>query len=156
MKPNKAIAIPAIVLAAGISLAACGSAKAPAAAPTITHTVTAAPATPKPSATIATPAPTTAAPAPTHTVYVQPAPAPAAPAPAQASGGNCGNGVTAGANTSCAFAQNVAADWPNTGNVYSPVTGQSYDMFCTGPGTYEYTVSCTGGNNAFVSFILPH
>ncbi len=154
MKFNKVIAIPAIALAAGISLAACGSAKAPVAAPTVTHTVTA-PA-PKPT----TPAPTTAAPvapAPAKTVYVAPAArAPAAPAAPAVSGGNCGGGVTAGANTSCGFAQNVAAAWPNTDNVYSPVTGQSYNMFCTGPGTYQYTVSCTGGNNAFVAFILPH
>jgi hypothetical protein len=74
MKLNKGFAIPALVLTAGISLAACGSAKAPAAAPAVTHTVIASPAptTPKPT----TPAP---APAPTHTTYVQ---APAAPAPA--------------------------------------------------------------------------
>jgi hypothetical protein len=154
MKLNKVIAIPAVALAAGLGLAAC-SASAP--APVPTHTVTASPAPTTPAPT--TPAPTTSAPkvvvvtpAPAQTVYV-PAPAPAAPV---YSSGNCGNGVTAGANTSCAFAQNVAADWPNTGNVYSPATGQSYDMTCAGPGTYEYTVTCTGGNNAFVSFILPH
>ncbi len=64
----KLVAIPAIALAAGLSLAACGSVKAPAAAPAITHTVTAPAAGPKPT----TPAPTTSAPAP----YVQ-APAPA-------------------------------------------------------------------------------
>ena len=152
MKLNKVVAIPAIALAAGLSLAACGSAKAPAAAPTVTHTVIASPAptTPKPT----TPAP---APAPTHTTYVQApaAPAPAAPAPAQASGGNCGNGVTAGANTSCPFALNVAAAARADGQpgyVYSPVTGQSYYMTCAGPGTYGHEVSCEGGNNAFVSF----
>ena len=74
MKLNKVVAIPALAIAAGIGLAACGSAKAPAAAPIVTHTVIASPAptTPKPT----TPAP---APAPTHTTYVQ---APAAPAPA--------------------------------------------------------------------------
>ena len=154
MKLNKVVAIPAIALAAGLSLAACGSAKAPAAAPTVTHTVieSPAPTTPKPT----TPAP---APAPTHTTYVQ---APAAPAPAApaapvtdvpAGMTNCGGGVYAGADTSCPFAQNVAADWPNTGNVYSPVTGQSYDMTCTGPGTYEDVVTCEGGNNAEVAFI---
>ena len=74
MKLSKVIAIPAIALTAGLSLAACGSAKAPAAAPAITHTVTAPAAAPKPT----TPAPTTAAPAPAKTVYVQ---TPAAPAP---------------------------------------------------------------------------
>jgi hypothetical protein len=73
MKPSKVIAIPAIALTAGLSLAACGSSKAPAAAPAVTHTVTAPAAAPKPT----TPAPTT--PAPAKTDYVQ---APAAPAPA--------------------------------------------------------------------------
>ena len=85
MKLNEVVAIPAIVLAAGISLAACGSLKAPAAAPAATHTVTAAPAaTPKASAITAPPkatsAPTTPAPAPAKTVYVPAAPAPAQPA----------------------------------------------------------------------------
>ena len=75
MKLNKKlIAVPAIALAAGISLAACGSAKAPVAAPSVTHTVTAPAAAPKPSkAALTMPAPTTAAPAP--------ATAPAAPTP---------------------------------------------------------------------------
>ena len=75
MKLNRVIAIPALALAAAVSLAACGSVKAPAAAPAVTNTVTAPAATPKPT----TPAPTTPAPAPAKTVYVQ---APAAPAPA--------------------------------------------------------------------------
>jgi len=80
MKLNRVIAIPAIALTAGLSLAACGSAKAPAAAPAVTHTVTAPAAAPKPTTPKpttpkpTTPAPTTAAPAP----YVQ---TPAAPAP---------------------------------------------------------------------------
>lgn len=75
MKLNKVVAIPAIALAAGVSLAACGSAKVPAAV----HTVTpAAPAdTPKASPTTAPPnatsAPTT--PAPAKTVYVPATPA---------------------------------------------------------------------------------
>ena len=77
----KLVAIPAIALAAGIGLTACGSVKAPAAAPVVTHTVTAPAATPKPSASTApaTPAP---APAPANTVPVAPAAlaAPAEPA----------------------------------------------------------------------------
>ena len=48
MKLNKVIAIPALALAAGLSLAACGSAKAPAAAPAVTHALTA-PARPQDS-----------------------------------------------------------------------------------------------------------
>jgi hypothetical protein len=78
----KLIAIPAISLAAGLGMAACGSVKAPVAKPavTVTHTVTAKPA---PAKIVYV----TAKPAPAKTVYVQaPAPtpteAPAAPAPA--------------------------------------------------------------------------
>ena len=84
MKLNKVTAIPALALTAGLSLAACGSVKAPVG--TVTHTVTAPAAAPKPSATTAppkaTPAATTASPlgpAPAKTVYVPVAPA--APAP---------------------------------------------------------------------------
>ena len=85
MKLDKVVAIPAIVLVAGASLAACGSLKAPAAAHAATHTVTAGPAaSPKASATTAPPeatsAPTTPAASPAKTVYVPAAPAPAQPA----------------------------------------------------------------------------
>ena len=76
----KLVAIPAIALAAGLGLAACGPVKAPVATPAVTHTVTASAAAPKPT----TPAPTTPAPAPAKTVSVPvtpAAPAPAAPAP---------------------------------------------------------------------------
>ena len=72
MKLNKAIALPAIALAAGISLAACGSAKAPAAPPPVTHTVTAPATAPKRT----TPAPTTSAP-----TTAAPPPTAAAPTP---------------------------------------------------------------------------
>ena len=81
MKLDKVVAIPAIALAAGLSLTACGSVKAPVAA--VTHTVTAPaarvanqPPTPAPT----TPAATTPAPQPAKTVYVQAPAAPAAPA----------------------------------------------------------------------------
>ena len=165
MKLNNLVAIRAIALAAGISLAACGSVKAPAAAPAVTHAVTAPAATPKPTMPApTTPAPVThtAAPAPGKTVYVQPtAPAPvyvapaAAPvAPAGSAVGNCGNGVTAGPDTSCAFARNVASAYNGPGSdtevVYSPVTGQSYTMYYTESGDF---VSATGGNNASVTFV---
>jgi len=59
MKLNKAIALPAIALAAGLSLAACGSVKGHTAQPTVTHTGVTAPAAP-----LATTAPPTAKPAP--------------------------------------------------------------------------------------------
>ena len=62
----------------------------------------------------------------------------------------CGGQVSAGADTSCPFAQNVAADYTGTGldEAYSPVTGDTYDMNCSG----SDPVVCTGGNNAFVEF----
>jgi Glucodextranase, domain B len=72
--------------------------------------------------------------------------------PVLAGARNCGSGVTAGANTSCPFAQNVVEAYAATGSgvldVRSPVTGQTYRMFCTG-GTVHV---CTGGNNASVYF----
>jgi uncharacterized lipoprotein YbaY len=49
MKLNKAVAIPALALAAGLSLVACSSVKASSTAPAVTHTVAPA-AAPKPSA----------------------------------------------------------------------------------------------------------
>jgi hypothetical protein len=65
---------------------------------------------------------------------------------------DCGSGLTAGANTSCAFAENVRAAYNRSGSsvlyVESPVTGQTYRMYCTGGATHV----CTGGNNASVTF----
>ncbi len=61
---NKFIAVPAVALAAGLSLAACGSVKAPAAAPAATHSVAGALTKPAPAKTTpaaAIPAPTQAA-----------------------------------------------------------------------------------------------
>jgi hypothetical protein len=150
---KKLIAVPALALAAGLGLTACGSGKAPAPAPTITHTVTPTPAPSTPAATTAPPKVivVTPAPAPTHTTYV---PAPAPPAPVyQSSGNNCGGGVNAGPNTSCPFAENVAADYNGPGSdvetVYSPVTGDSYTMYYTQEGSVVYA---TGGNDASVQF----
>jgi hypothetical protein len=80
---------------------------------------------------------------------------PAASTSSSSSGGgqtSCGGGVTAGANTSCAFAMNVAGEYgsnPGASSImaYSPVTGVLYQMNCSpnGAGTV-----CTGGNNASV------
>jgi hypothetical protein len=157
MKLNKVVAIPVIALAAGLGLTACGSAKAPAAAPVVTHTVTAPAAAPKPTTPApTTPAPTTPAPAPVKTVYVK-APAARAPAAPVYSGANCGGGVYAGPNTSCAFAQNVAADYNGAAydvgsdveTVYSPVTGESYSVTYT---ESDGVVTATGGNDASVQF----
>ena len=154
MKLNKVIALPALALTAGLSLAACGSVKAPAAAPAVTHTVTAPAAAPEPATPAPTTlAPTTLAPAPGKTVYLQAptAPAPAAPAPALT---NCGEDVYAGAGTSCPFALNVAADYTGLGAdyAYSPVTGLDYTMSCDGGSGARDLVTCTGGDNALVEF----
>jgi hypothetical protein len=75
-------------------------------------------------------------------------PAPSAP------GGDCGDGVTAGPNTSCPFARNVRDVYYHDGGgdiviaVYSSVTGKTYTMSCH-DGTTHF---CAGGNNASVSF----
>lgn len=148
MKLNKKlIAVPALALTAGISLAACGSVKAPVGA--VTHTVTApaAPVATTPAAAAPAPKVVIVKPAPAETVYVAPA-ARAAPALT-----NCGGGVHAGADTSCPFALNVEAAWTVSGatnyiTANSPVTGLNYTMYCTG----SDPTTCTGGNNALVEF----
>jgi hypothetical protein len=72
-----------------------------------------------------------------------------APAPTQS---NCGDGLTAGANTSCAFAENVRVAYeqsgPGTVTAYSPATNATYEMSCS----YGPSVVCTGGNDASVYF----
>lgn len=68
---------------------------------------------------------------------------------------DCGNGIYAGPNTSCAFAQNVRDAWlaapgtTNTLQVSSPVTHQTYTMNCAPAGS---GITCSGGNNASVSW----
>jgi hypothetical protein len=77
--------------------------------------------------------------------------APSAPPPQQGTS-SCGGGVSVGPNTSCAFAQNVAAAYRSSGQspieVFSPTTGQTYTMSCTAGSPHV----CTGGNNASVYF----
>lgn len=65
----------------------------------------------------------------------------------------CATGVQVGANTSCAFAMNVAGEYGSnpgaaTISAFSPTTGKSYTMTC-GPWSGGGTV-CRGGNNAAV------
>lgn len=74
--------------------------------------------------------------------------------PAGATAG-CGGVVFVGPDTSCPFARNVAnayADSVRSGNgtvtASSPVTGDSYQMQCTGGSP----VVCRGGTNAVVEF----
>lgn len=73
-------------------------------------------------------------------------------APPLASATNCGDGLTAGARTSCPFAENVRASYEQSGagvlEVYSPTTGQTYRMYCTSGSPHV----CTGGNGASVYF----
>jgi hypothetical protein len=65
---------------------------------------------------------------------------------------SCGGGLTAGAHTSCPFAENVRAAYESSGSgildVYSPTTGQTYRMYCTSVSPHV----CTGGNGASVYF----
>jgi Glucodextranase, domain B len=73
-------------------------------------------------------------------------------APPLSSATNCGGGLTAGAHTSCPFAENVRAAYESSGSgildVYSPTTGQTYRMYCTSGSPHV----CTGGNGASVYF----
>jgi biotin carboxyl carrier protein len=65
---------------------------------------------------------------------------------------SCGGNLSAGANTTCAFASNVESTYYQNGggnstfDVYSPVTGLYYTMTCTAGVPTE----CRGGNNAVV------
>jgi hypothetical protein len=68
---------------------------------------------------------------------------------------DCGDGITAGPNTSCPFAKNVREEYFNVPgdsveiDVHSPVTGKTYTMSCVKKGS---KVTCRGGNNAVVKF----
>ena len=63
----------------------------------------------------------------------------------------CGDGLMVNGVTSCPFADNVKRAYDREGdgtvNVYSPTTGQDYQMNCT---THDGVGLCTGGNNASV------
>lgn len=72
----------------------------------------------------------------------------------------CDQNISANSATSCPFAENVFVayweDWESYGEqtstyivAYSPTTEESYGMTCAFDGT---TVSCSGGNEAFVTF----
>lgn len=66
---------------------------------------------------------------------------------------NCGGGIEVNAVTSCAFAKNVVAAWKkNEGSsvtAYSPDTGETYTMSCSGS---QMLTTCTGGSGAKVTF----
>ena len=136
MKLNMLAAIPAIALAASLSLAACGSVKAAAAAPAVTHAVTAPAATPKPTTPApTTTAPTTTAPAPVKTVYVQ---APPKPAPPPASNYTSSTAVVKQFYQDIND-QNYSAAWAEGGSI---IGGGSYSGWVAG---YATTVSVSVG-----------
>lgn len=72
------------------------------------------------------------------------------------------NGFTASSvgndHTSCGFAENVRLAYATSGparqarwvEAYSPVTKQTYEMWCQ-PDAYSATITCTGGNDAMVT-----
>jgi hypothetical protein len=105
-------------------------------------------------ATPASVAVTVTRPAP-HRVASKPASAPVnVTVVSPGSGGTtaCGNGLSVGPNTTCAFAQNVRAAYddhgPGTVIAYSPVTLKTYTMSCSATAT----VVCAGADNASVYF----
>jgi len=67
-------------------------------------------------------------------------------------GTSCGGNLSVGANTTCAFAVNVRSAFYAAGGgnvsveVYSPVTGKYYTMYCVA----GVPTVCRGGNNAVV------
>lgn len=72
--------------------------------------------------------------------------------PQQGPSRNCGGGVAAGPNTSCAFALNTAREWVDTSGgaviqVYSSATKKTYTMKCR---TNSTGTTCRGGNDAIV------
>jgi hypothetical protein len=98
-----------------------------------------------------TPAPATGLPSDQPTA--EPTSAETTGSPSPSPGTDCGEGVSAGPNTSCEFALNVAASYYQSGgassiDVYSPVTGRTYRMSCTAGSPH----TCTGGNDASVYF----
>ena len=66
----------------------------------------------------------------------------------------CGAGLTAGPNTSCGFAINIALAYDRSAGgdtnvaAYSPITGLTYTMHCSGGEPHV----CTGGRGASVTF----
>jgi hypothetical protein len=168
MKKTIVGAASAVAVTAVIAVAGCGGgtttvkevAPAPVAdtsapakpSPAVTKTVTAKPA-PAVIRTVAPPAAAAPAPVVVPSPYYVPAPV---------TFSNCGGdaasgGISVNSVTSCPFAENVESAWNSSGDsgsgtvtAYSPVTDQTYTMYCT-PSDTGYEV-CTGGNNAYLEF----
>jgi hypothetical protein len=120
--------------------------------PAVTKTVTAKP-DPAVTKTVAPHAAAAPAPGVVPAPYYVPAPATFSDCGGDAASG----GISVNSVTSCPFAENVESAWDSSGDsgsgtvtAYSPVTGQTYTMYCT-PSDTGYEV-CTGGNNAYVEF----
>ena len=72
-------------------------------------------------------------------------------APRAAGSTSCENGLSVNSVTSCSFARSVRDAYDTSGgassiDAFSPVTGQTYTMRCSG----AIPVVCTGGNSAAV------
>ena len=73
-------------------------------------------------------------------------------------GTDCGRGIFAGANASCAFARNVRAAWTrtpgqtNSVNAYSPTSKRWYTMSCGPNGVANIT--CVGKGNSGPILVL--
>lgn len=88
-----------------------------------------------------------------HSPPPPPGNSPPPPPPAAPAGGSCGGGISVNGVTSCAFAANVRDEFRSSGGssviqVFSPVTQQSYTMYCSGGAP----TTCRGGNGAVVTF----
>jgi hypothetical protein len=162
---GSAVAVTAVIAVAGCAGGTTTVKETPAAPGPVTHA--SAPAKPSPAFTKTV----TAKPTPAAAKTVAP-PAAAAPAPvvvpspyyvpAPVTFSNCGGdaasgGISVNSVTSCPFAENVESAWDSSGDsgsgtvtAYSPVTNQTYTMYCT-PSDTGYEI-CTGGNNAYAEF----
>lgn len=161
-----AVAIVALLATAGVAVWNFVAAPVPAVVVDPTPTVTAGPQpsgdpTPDQTADPTPTAPPTTEPPPSPPPPPPPPAAfPAGARPCAASTGPVGGFASSAAGndvTSCPFAEEVRKSYganpvrnaPVVIPAYSPVTGVTYEMRCTG----ERLVSCTGGNNAVVYLI---
>jgi Collagen triple helix repeat (20 copies) len=85
-------------------------------------------------------------------------PVPVAGSAVALAGTDCGRGLFAGANTSCAFAQNVRAAWSHTSGetnsfrAYSPISKRWYAMSCGPNGVAN--VTCIGEGSSGPILVL--
>jgi|SRR5450631_3667838 hypothetical protein len=159
MSPGQAVCRPVVILAIGVSLLLSGCSttsqseldKAKAAGASEEAARQSASAQQEAQATLAAEVQKLQQQLAAKTATAAPSPQTQAP-PVQPQGTSCGANVSAGSNTTCPFALNVAAEYLSQGGgtisivVYSPVTGQNYTMNCAA----GVPSVCRGGNNAVV------